>query len=118
MAPPLVALAVVLATAVGLWMSALNVRYRDIRYAMPFMIQLWMFATPIMSIQRAWSRSSGRWALALNPMAGLIAGFRAALFGLPQDWESLSIAAATTSVFFLYASFSFRHMERHFADVV
>ena len=117
MVPATVVGTVVLATAVGLWMSALNVKYRDIRYAMPFMIQLWMFATPIIYpaslVPERW-----RWALALNPMAGFVVGFRAALFGLPQDWKSLGIAAVTTSAFLVYAGFSFRRMEQHFADVV
>ncbi len=117
MVPAIVVGAVILATAVGLWMSALNVKYRDIRYAMPFMIQLWMFATPIVYpaslVPDRW-----RWVLALNPMASFIAGFRAALFGLPQDWQSLCIAFAITLGFLIYSCFSFRRMEQHFADVV
>ena len=69
-----------------MWMSALNVKYRDIRYALPFLIQLWMFASPIIypasMVPARW-----RWVLLLNPMAGVIEGYRAALFGLPVEWK-------------------------------
>lgn len=117
MLPISVILVLVLGTAVGLWMSALNVKYRDVRYALPFLIQLWMFATPIIYpptiVPDRW-----RWLLSLNPMTGLIGTFRAALFGLPQDWKALLLAAVFSTIAFVYASYSFRRMERQFADVV
>ena len=110
-------LVLILGTAVGLWMSALNVKYRDVRYALPFLVQLWMFATPIIYpptiVPDRW-----RWLLSLNPMTGLIGAFRASMFGLPADWVSLGLAAVISTIAFLYASYSFRRMERHFADVV
>jgi len=114
---PIVAITVVLGAAVGLWMSALNVKYRDVRYAIPFAIQLWMFATPIIYpstlVPAKW-----RWLTALNPMTGLVDGFRSALLNRPFDWLSLGFSALLTGGILLYASFSFRRMERHFADVV
>jgi lipopolysaccharide transport system permease protein len=115
--PGLVALTALLATGVGMWMSALNVKYRDIRYALPFVIQLWMFASPIIYpatiVPEKW-----RWALALNPMTGIIDGYRAALFGRPPDWKALMISAGVTVCALIYSAYHFRRMEKTFADVV
>jgi lipopolysaccharide transport system permease protein len=115
--PLLVLLTTFLAIGVGMWMSALNVKYRDIRYALPFLIQLWMFATPIIYplslIPEKW-----RWVMAINPMAGVIDGFRAALFGRAIDWRSLAITALVTVGVVIYSAYHFRRMEKTFADVV
>lgn len=115
--PLLVLLTATLATGVGMWMSALNVKYRDIRYALPFCIQLWMFASPIIYpvtlVPEKW-----RWVLQLNPMVGVIDAFRAAFFGRSVDWRSLAIATAVTLVVLIYSAFHFRCMEKTFADVV
>jgi len=114
---PLVALTALLALGVGMWMSALNVKYRDIRYALPFMIQLWMFASPIIypasMLPEKW-----KWALALNPLTGIIEGYRSALFGRDFDWMALSLSAAITLAILVYSAFSFRRMEKSFADIV
>jgi lipopolysaccharide transport system permease protein len=115
--PVLVILLSLLALGVGLWMSALNVKYRDIRYALPFVVQLWMFVTPIIypasMVPERW-----RWALALNPLAGIIEGFRASLFGRPIDWQLLGISTAVTLALLTYAAYLFRRLEKSFADVV
>lgn len=112
--PLLVLLTTVLALAVGLLMSALNVKYRDIRYALPFMIQVWMFASPVIyPIPDNW-----RWVLALNPMTGIIEGFRAALFGHAFDWLTLGLSAAITLALLVYSAFVFARMEKSFADVI
>ncbi len=118
MLPVLVLLATLLALGVGMWLSALNVKYRDIRYAIPFLIQLWMFASPIIypvsMLPEKW-----QWLLRLNPLTGLIQNFRIALFGnQPFDWKSLGISAVITLIVLFYSAFSFRRMERHFADIV
>lgn len=118
MLPPLIVLTTLLALGVGMWMSALNVKYRDIRYALPFMIQLWMFVSPVIYplsfVPQKW-----RWVLAFNPLTGLIEGFRASLFGRRAfDWVSLGISAAITLVLLTYAAYAFRKMERSFADIV
>jgi lipopolysaccharide transport system permease protein len=116
MLPVLMLLTTLLAVGVGMWMSALNVKYRDIRYALPFLIQLWFFASPIIypaSIFQGW-----RWLLALNPMAGLIEGYRAALYGQPFDWLMLALATALTLALLAYAAFTFRRMEKVFADII
>lgn len=106
-----------LALAVGMWTSALNVRYRDVRYALPFLIQIWMFATPIIYpaslIPQHW-----RWVLALNPLTGIIEGYRAVLFGLPLDGLLLGTSALITLLLLLVAVYHFRQMEKSFADII
>jgi lipopolysaccharide transport system permease protein len=117
LAPFAVLLLTLLATSVGMWMSALNVKYRDIRYALPFLIQLWMFATPIIYpaslVPERW-----RWVLSLNPLTGIIEGFRAALFGGRFDWWALGLATAITCALTAYAMYDFRRMEARFADLI
>jgi homopolymeric O-antigen transport system permease protein len=117
MLPPLVLLTAIFAMAVGMWMSALNVRYRDVRYALPFLIQLWMFATPIIYpaslVPARW-----RWLLWLNPLAGLIEGFRSALFERPFAWVALAGSAMVALGSLVYSAWAFRQMEREFADII
>ncbi|HET7541380.1 MAG TPA: ABC transporter permease [Polyangiaceae bacterium] len=117
MAPVIVLLTTLLASAVGLWMSALNVKYRDVRFALPFFVQLWMFATPVI-YPPGIVPERYRWLLSLNPMTGLIDGFRSALFNRPFDWSALGISTAITFAMLIYATFSFRKMEMRFADVI
>ena len=107
-----------LALGVGMWLSALNVKYRDIRYAIPFLIQLWMFASPIIYpvslLPAKW-----QWLMMLNPLTGIIQNFRLALSGnAPFEWKSLGISVLITVLVLVYSAFSFRRMERHFADVI
>ncbi len=115
--PALVLLTMMLAIGVGMFMSALNVKYRDIRYALPFCIQLWMFASPIIYpvtlVPQQW-----RWVLQLNPMVGVIDGYRAAIFGRPFDWKGLAISTAVSIGMLVYSAYNFRRMEKTFADVV
>ena len=118
MLPVLVALLTALALGFGVLMSALNVRYRDVRFALPFLIQLWFFASPIIypssHVPGRW-----RWVLALNPMTGIIEGFRVALFGRAGfDWRALSVSAVITAALLVTAALTFRRMEKTFADVV
>jgi lipopolysaccharide transport system permease protein len=116
---PVLALHITLfSIAVGMWLSALNVKYRDIRFVLPFLIQLWMFISPVIypasMIPEQW-----RWLLMLNPLTGIIENFRAALFVEKQfEWASLLISMAMTLVMLLYSIYSFRRMEKHFADVI
>lgn len=112
--PLLIFLTTLLALAVGMWMSALNVKYRDVRYALPFLIQIWMFSSPVIyPVPQSW-----RWLLALNPMTGIITGFRSALFGKPIDWLTLGLSAVITLLLLLCATFVFNRMEKSFADVI
>jgi lipopolysaccharide transport system permease protein len=115
--PAVVVLLTLLAAGVGMWMAAVNVKYRDLRHALPFVIQLWLFVTPIIYpasiVPEKW-----RWLLALNPLAGLIEGFRAGLFGGSLDWTALGLSAVVTLVLFFCAAGAFRRMERYFADLL
>jgi lipopolysaccharide transport system permease protein len=117
MVPALVILTALLALGVGMWTSALNVKYRDVRYALPFLIQLWMFATPIIYpssiVPAKW-----RWALALNPLVGIIEGYRASLFGREFDWVALGLSSLVTLALLVYSAYAFRRMEKSFADIV
>ena len=118
MTAPLVVLAALLAIGVGMWLSALNVKYRDIRYAIPFLVQIWMFASPII-YPASMLPAKWRWVFMLNPLTGIIQNFRIALFGnQPFEWTSLLIAVAITLAVLVYSAFSFRRMERHFADII
>jgi lipopolysaccharide transport system permease protein len=114
---PLVVLATILALSVGMWMSALNVKYRDVRYALPFLIQLWLFASPVIYpssiVPRKW-----KWLVALNPMTGVIEAFRSSLLGREFDWALLAISAALTLVLLFCAIYIFRRVEDSFADVI
>ena len=114
---PLALLATLLALAVGLWMSALNVKYRDVRHALPFLIQLWMFATPIIYpaslVPERW-----RWILLLNPLAGIVEGHRAVLLGRSLDGALVSASVLVTALLLAGATVVFRRMEKSFADVI
>ena len=106
-----------LALGFGIWLSALNVRYRDVRYALTFLVQIWMFVSPIIYpssvVPAEW-----RWLMVLNPMTGIVEGFRASLFGKPIQWTALGYSAVVTVVILLYSAYSFRRMERHFAELI
>jgi lipopolysaccharide transport system permease protein len=114
---PLTALLTLLALAVALLLSALNVKYRDIRHALPFLVQIWLFASPVIYpttiMPEKW-----RWMLVLNPMTGIIDGFRAALFGTQQVWGVLAISSALTIILLVCSAFIFRRMEKGFADII
>jgi len=105
------------ALGVGTWLSALNVKYRDVRYVIPFMIQLWMFATPIV-YPLSLVPERYRLLVALNPMAGIIEGYRAALLGRPFQWDSLAEAVVLCFALLLTGAFYFRSVEKTFADVI
>ena len=106
------------ATGVGLWLSAMNVRYRDIRYVIPFLIQLWLFATPVI-YPTSMLPERFRWLLSLNPMGGVIEAHRACILGnKPIDWNSLLVSVGMILVIFISGAFYFKRMERSFADII
>lgn len=112
--PLLIALVMLLALGVGMFMSALNVKYRDVRYALPFLMQVWLFASPVIyPVPERW-----RWLLALNPMTGIVQGFRSAFFGQPFDWGTLGFSAVITLLILVSSTVTFSRMERSFADVI
>jgi lipopolysaccharide transport system permease protein len=115
---PVVFFLTILVTAgVGSWLAALTVAYRDFQYVVPFTLQIWMFLTPVIypssMIPERW-----RWLLALNPLAGLVDGFRSALLGQPFDRVSLGLAALASGMLFLTGVAYFRQVERRFADII
>lgn len=117
MLPPLILLLTLLALAVGMWASAANVRYRDVAAILPVLVQLWMFASPVVYPVRI---VPGQWRTlySLNPLVGVIAGFRSAALGQPFDWGALAFSAGVTAALLVFAALTFRRMEKHFADLV
>src|SRR2546427_12266633 len=99
--PLVVGLMVLAATGVGTLLAALNVAYRDFRYVIPFLIQLWLFATPTIYMQPAATDTAPRAAMLINPMAGLVAAFRAATLGGPLPWGQLAGSAVVCVGVFL-----------------
>jgi lipopolysaccharide transport system permease protein len=116
--PLLLLLAIVTALGVALWLSAINVQYRDVNYALPFLTQFWFFITPV-----AYSSNliSDKWQLiySINPMAGVVNGFRWALLGVGNGPDAgLWISAIVSVVFLISGLFYFRNMEKTFADTI
>lgn len=114
---PLIVQMVLFAVGIGIQMSALNVKYRDVRHALPFLINVWMFATPVIYpvsfIPDRW-----RWILVLNPLGGVIEGFRCAIFNRPFIWGHLAASFAIVVAVLFYSLYSFRRMEKSFADII
>jgi lipopolysaccharide transport system permease protein len=115
---PLLFLALVTCLGVGLWLSALNVQYRDVRYAIPFLTQLWLFATPI-AYPSSLLAEPWRTVYAINPMVGVVEGFRWALLGTDTaPGPMLLVSSATAAIVLVGGAFYFRRLERTFADIV
>lgn len=116
--PALALLALVTALAVGIWLAALNVRYRDIRYTVPFLAQLWLFASPV-AYPSSLIPDEWRFLYGLNPMAGVVEGFRWALVGTDTRPGPMLAASALAAVALLLGGLVyFRRTERTFADVI
>ncbi|WP_372724473.1 ABC transporter permease [Novipirellula sp.] len=116
--PFLLLLAFMTSLGVGLWLSAMNVRYRDVRYVLPFITQLWMFATPVVypssMLDEPWRTLYG-----INPMVGVVEGFRWALAGTETAPGPMIAVSTVVSILILISgAFYFRRMEKSFADVV
>jgi lipopolysaccharide transport system permease protein len=109
--------AVLAALAVGTWLSALNVRYRDVRHAVPFLVQLWLFASPV-AYSITLVPENLRPLFALNPMTGVIAGFRWALLGGDAPNAAIFVSAVATLVILAGGIAYFRRVERFFADTI
>jgi lipopolysaccharide transport system permease protein len=118
MIPVLVFLTFIVAVGCGLWLSALNVEYRDFQYVIPFLVQIWMFVTPVIYPVTLFPEKY-RWILSLNPMGGIIEAFRASTLGhQPINWELLAISSAVAVLVFITGLLYFRKVERSFADVI
>ena len=112
-------LLLVLATSlgVGLWLSALNVKFRDFQYTVPFLIQIWMFASPVVYASSLVPESLRVW-YGLNPMAGVIEGFRWALLGNGAPSAMVLVSVGMVIVLLVSGMFYFRRMEQYYADIV
>ena len=118
MLPPLILLMTLFALGIGMWLSALNVKYRDVRHATPFILQMWMFASPVI-YPPTFVPVNWRWILMLNPMTGIIEGFRVALLGRESFvWDELAAAAIITLALLVYSTYAFKRMEKSFADLI
>jgi lipopolysaccharide transport system permease protein len=115
--PFFILLELMAAVGVGFWLSALNVKYRDVRYLVPFLVQFWMFASPIVYSS---SLVPARWRTlyALNPMVGVVDGFRWSFLGTAAPGPVIAVSALATLALFVGGAFYFRRMEAQFADVV
>jgi lipopolysaccharide transport system permease protein len=115
--PLFIVFAVMTSLSVGLWLSALNVKYRDFQYTIPFLIQIWLFASPVVYpsslLPEKWQILYG-----LNPMAGVIEGFRWALLGTNPPGEMIWISLGVVVVLLVTGAFYFRKVEQYFADIV
>ena len=116
--PVFVALALLAALSVGLWLSALNVQYRDVRYVINFMVQFWFFITPVIYPSSIVKTHWKQILLGVNPMSGVVEGFRWCLFGRPAPGPMTAVSVATILVLLVGGLFYFRRMEKTFADVV
>ena len=115
--PIFIVAAALLSAALGILFSALNVKFRDVKFALPFLLQVWMIASPIFY---PLSLLSQKWklAFALNPLTGILEGFRAALFGGPFDWPVIGISAVSLAVMLTLSIVVFKWMEDEFADLI
>ncbi len=117
LAPAFVLLAALLALGTGMLVAALTVKYRDLRHALPFAMQFWMLASPVIYptsiVPEGW-----RWLLYVNPLVGILEGFRAALVGAPVPWPHVAVSAVVSVVLLLVAYYVFRRLEDTFADVI
>jgi lipopolysaccharide transport system permease protein len=115
--PLLLLISFLAAVGGGLFLASVNVKYRDVRYALPFFIQILMFITPV--IYPASIAGKYSWILAINPMTGVIKAAHAAILGnAPINWPLLLISFATTSILFIFGLVYFKKTERYFADII
>jgi lipopolysaccharide transport system permease protein len=115
--PLLILITLMSSFGVGVILAALTVAYRDVKYIAPFLIQIWMYASPVIYpvsiVPEKW-----RWVLSLNPMSGIIDGCRSALFGKPFDWANLGLSTLISFVFLLIGLLYFKKAEYRFADII
>jgi lipopolysaccharide transport system permease protein len=117
--PLFLLLTLITALGVGLWLSALNVSYRDIGYVIPFLVQVWLYASPVVYSTNLIPEGLGKLVYGLNPMAGVVQGFRWAMLGAGQPSPALLASSTLVSLVLLFTGLIyFRRMERSFADVV
>jgi lipopolysaccharide transport system permease protein len=114
---PLTVMTILAALGAGILFSSLTVRFRDFRYVLPFLVQIWMYVTPVIYpvtiIPQKW-----QWIILLNPMSGIVDAYRSAILGKAIAWGQLSLSLTIAAVVFLFGLYYFRKMESEFADIV
>lgn len=115
--PAFILLALITALGVGLWLSAINVKYRDVRYVIPFLTQLWLFASPVVYSSNLLPQQF-RAIYGLNPMSGVIEGFRWALLGTEPPASLIGVSVVIVIAIAVSGAYYFRHNEKIFADVI
>jgi lipopolysaccharide transport system permease protein len=116
--PPLILVAALLALSIGLWLAPINVRFRDVKHTLPFIIQVWMYASPIV-YPLSMVPSEWQWAYSLNPMVGVIEGFRWAVFDRGEpNFMALGMSGAIIALLLFGGLLFFRRMELTFADLI
>ena len=115
--PVFILLALMTSLGVGLWLSAFNVQYRDFQYTLPFLIQLWLFASPVVYPSSLLPRPY-QWLYGLNPLAGVIEGFRWALLGTNPPSTMIAFSFVIVMVILILGAYYFKRMEKTYADVV
>lgn len=115
--PGFIILALMTALGVSLWLSAINAKYRDVRYTVPFLIQIWLFASPIV-YSSSLLPEKYQLIYGLNPMAGVIEGFRWALLGTDPPGQMIGVSVILVILVLVSGAFYFRHQEKSFADVI
>lgn len=115
--PVFLFLAIMQTAAFGTLFSALNVRFRDVKFALPFLLQVWMIASPVFYPANLLSE---KWRLvfAINPLVGILEGFRSSLFGTRFDWQLIGVSSVSVLVLTLFSLFVFKRMEDKFADII
>jgi len=115
--PVAVLLTILTAFGVGAFLSSLNVKYRDFQYVIPFLVQFWMFCSPVV-YPASLVPGKWRWLLSLNPMTGIIEAYRASFLGKPFDWNNLTVSSSVTLILFVLGISYFTKVERKFADII
>ena len=115
--PIFILLAILITLSFGTLFSALNVRFRDVKFALPFALQIWLFISPIFYPSSILSEKS-RILLAFNPLTGILEGFRSALFGKSFDWNTIGISLVATLILIVLSVYVFKKMEDDFADLI
>jgi ABC-type polysaccharide/polyol phosphate export permease len=117
LAPVWVVLLVVVALAVGIWLAALNVKYRDVRYALPFAVQLWLFASPVI-YSPAYVSGAWKYLYAVNPLVGVLGGFRWSVLSGPAPGPELAVSLLSAATVLIAATAYFARVQREMADVI
>jgi len=115
--PLLVLLMMIVPTGVGLWLSALAIRYRDVKFAMPFIIKMLIYSAPILYTASA-IPDQYRFLYSLNPIVAVVEGYRACLLGMPMPWEFILPGSLVAVLVLIFGAIYFRRMERVFVDVI